>query len=74
LFQQRPSEFLKSLDQKIIAEKQIDVAVVEAMIQERLQAREEKNFQKSDELRAKLTEMGIQVSDLASGCHWEVMK
>lgn len=74
LFQQRPSEFLKGLDSKIIEAKQIDIAVVEQMIHERQQARAEKNFQRSDELRAKLTEMGIQINDLPSGCHWEVMK
>ncbi|MFN7906108.1 MAG: cysteine--tRNA ligase [Pseudobdellovibrionaceae bacterium] len=74
LFQQRPSEFLKGLDQKIIAEKKIDVAHVEKIINERVQARSEKNFQKSDELRLQLTELGIQVSDLPSGCYWEVIK
>ena len=74
LFQERPSAFLKALDQKIIEAKKIDVTLVEQIIQERLVARAEKNFQKSDELRAKLTEMGIQVSDLPTGCHWEVAK
>ncbi len=74
LFQEQPSLFLKGLDQKIIETKKIDVALVEQMIQERQTARAEKNFSKSDELRAKLTEMGIQVSDLPAGCHWEVIK
>jgi cysteinyl-tRNA synthetase len=34
----------------------------------------QKDFAKSDLLRAKLTELGISVSDTAQGSFWEVSK
>jgi cysteinyl-tRNA synthetase len=47
---------------------------VDALIAERLAARSAKDFAKSDEIRAKLTALGISVSDSADGVHWEVAK
>ncbi len=43
---------------------------VQAMIDERQQARKEKNFQRADEIRDKLNEMGIVLEDTPQGVKW----
>lgn len=47
---------------------------VEKMIQERTDARKEKNFAKADEIRDKLLEMGIKLKDTRQGVTWEKIK
>ncbi|MNL47476.1 Cysteine--tRNA ligase [compost metagenome] len=74
LFQQPAQDFLQDLDSRLLAQMKIDRKDVEAVIAERIAARNAKDFAKSDELRAKLTAMGISVSDTADGAHWEVAK
>ena len=44
------------------------------MIQERSDARKEKNFAKADEIRDKLLEMGIKLKDTRQGVTWEKIK
>lgn len=43
---------------------------IEKLIQQRLSAREEKNWSRADEIRAILTEKGIELEDGASGTTW----
>ena len=45
-------------------------AEIEALIAERTAARKEKNWAKADEIRNKLTEMGIVLEDTAQGVKW----
>ena len=44
---------------------------VEALIQERQEARKAKNFARADEIRDKLTEMGIILEDTREGVKWK---
>lgn len=75
LFQEAPSEFLVKLDDMLLEKKKLTRAEVNLLVNERSQARGQKDFAKSDELRKKLTEMGISISDLADGISfWEVTK
>ncbi|MEK2645784.1 cysteine--tRNA ligase [Bdellovibrio sp. BCCA] len=74
LFQQPAQAFLQDLDSRLLAQMKIERSAVEAVIAERTAARAAKDFAKSDELRAKLTEMGISVSDTPEGSFWEVTK
>lgn len=74
LFQLPAKDFLITLDDMLLRKKNLLRATVDQLVQERAQARVEKNFAKSDELRAKLTEMGISVSDTVEGSFWEVTK
>jgi len=46
-------------------------AEVEALIAERTEARKEKNWAKADEIRNKLTEMGIILEDTKEGVKWK---
>ena len=75
LFQEEPQSFLNSLDNNLLEKMNIKREDVDALVNERLKVRAEKNFAKSDELRAELTKKNIQVSDMADGtCFWEVVK
>jgi cysteinyl-tRNA synthetase len=74
LFLEGPTEFLKALDEILILEKGIDKAEVEKLIQDRDQARADKDWAKSDEARDKLLAMGIEIMDSPEGTTWEVKK
>ncbi len=47
-----------------------DTALIEGLIEERTAARKEKNWAKADEIRNKLTEMGIVLEDTPQGVKW----
>lgn len=74
LFQQPAQAFLQDLDNRLLVQMKIERSAVEALVAERAAARAAKDFVKSDEVRAKLTEMGISVSDTPEGSFWEVTK
>lgn len=74
LFQEPPQEFLIKLDDMLLKKLNLERSAVDALVAERTKAREAKDFAKSDEYRDKLINMGISVSDSASGTHWEVTK
>ena len=74
LFLEGPNLFLKELDDILIEEKGIKREEVEQLIKERNQAREEKDWAKSDITRDKLLEMGIEIMDYPEGTTWEVKK
>lgn len=74
LFQMPAEKFLRALDQKLLTKAGIDEHAVEALVLARSLARQTKDYAKSDELRAKLTEMNILVSDTPEGSFWEVNK
>ncbi len=50
----------------------IDVEEIGRMIDERTQARKEKNFVRSDEIRDKLLKMGISIMDSPDGTVWRI--
>lgn len=74
LFQEPANDFLKELDGILLKEKNIDAAEVDKLVSERLSARENKDWAKSDEIRDELAAMGIEVHDSGDGSHWEVKK
>lgn len=75
LFQEDPQTFLVDLDNKLLEKAKIARADIDQLVAERQKARADKNFPKSDEIRAELTKKGIQVADLPDGsCFWEVAK
>lgn len=74
LFQEPAQEFLTQLDDQLLVKLHVSRADVDAIVQERTQARADKDFAKSDELRDKLNAMGIAISDTAQGTIWEVSK
>jgi cysteinyl-tRNA synthetase len=51
--------------------KNIDVSAIEALINERNDARKDKNFTRSDEIRNSLSEIGIILEDTPNGTKWK---
>lgn len=49
----------------------VDLSLIESMIEERTNAKKEKNFAKADEIRNKLLEMGIELEDTRQGVKWK---
>ena len=54
------------------AKQKVDVKLVEQLVKEREEARKNKNWQKSDEIRDRLSEMGVEVRDGAEGTFWRI--
>ena len=52
------------------ADDNLDSDNIEKLIQERNEARAAKDFQKADDIRNKLNEMGIEIEDTADGTVW----
>ena len=66
LLQQDPEEFLKSgAGQNDVSDQEID-----QLIEQRLQARTDKNWALADEIRDKLNELNIELEDGAGGTSW----
>lgn len=74
LFQETPQKFLTELDNKLLNKLGLQRTLVDDLVAERAKVREAKDFAKADEIRKKLTEMQIAVSDTSTGSFWEVMK
>ena len=57
----------------IITEKKAEIldSEIEAMIEARQQARKAKNFALADEIRGKLSDMGILLEDTREGVKWK---
>ncbi|HHE40566.1 MAG TPA: cysteine--tRNA ligase [Candidatus Cloacimonetes bacterium] len=54
------------------AQQNVDVQLVEQLIKEREDARKSKNWAKSDEIRDKLSDMGVEVRDSSEGTFWRM--
>ncbi|MDG0816224.1 cysteine--tRNA ligase [Bdellovibrio svalbardensis] len=74
MFQEPAHDFLIKLDDLLLKKMNIERNLVDSIVNERTQARLTKDFAKSDELRKKLNDMGIAVSDTTEGSFWEVAK
>jgi cysteinyl-tRNA synthetase len=74
LFLEPPAEFLHTVDDMLLGKLNVVRSDVDKIVVERSAARVAKDFAKSDELRKKLTELGISVQDFATGSSWEVTK
>ena len=74
LFQEVPEIFLNQLDDMLIKLQNIDVDLVEELMEKRKEARENKDYEKSDEIRDELGKMGINVNDGIIGRGWEIKK
>jgi cysteinyl-tRNA synthetase len=74
LFQQPAQAYLRSLDDRLLEEKGLSRADVDAKVAARTEVRAAKDFKKSDELRDELVKLGIALYDSAQGTSWEVAK
>ena len=67
---QESTKFLQGLGVGATAETNDEVAQIEALIEERKQARARKDYAAADAARNKLTEMGIILEDGPQGTTW----
>jgi cysteinyl-tRNA synthetase len=70
LLQQNPRAYLQRGGSPQSSSDAIDSARIEALIAERLQARKDKNFARSDQIRDELKGQGIVLEDGAGGTTW----
>ncbi len=50
----------------------IEIELIERLIADRTQARDERDWPRADKIRAELEELGVQVTDTASGPTWDL--
>ena len=72
LFQTEPSELLAELETKKQKDAQVDAARIDALVQERQDARASKNFARADEIRDELQAMGVVLKDQGGQTVWEI--
>ena len=72
LFGQEPETFLHDLRTLRARRRGIDLAQVEALLEERRAARAAKDFDRSDALRQNLQELGVSVRDTPEGQVWDL--
>jgi len=74
LFQEDPSSFLKTLDDILLLEKNLTRESIDKLVAARVQARNDKDYFRSDQLRDELNALGVDIRDGVNGTTWEVRK
>lgn len=72
IFTQNPQSFLYSLRKIRARRKNLDMNDVEKLLAARKEARSNKNFSLADELRKRLSAMGVVVQDTPEGQTWDI--
>ena len=72
LFGSDAGSFLQALRMQQLARRRIDLSAVEALLEKRATARNNKDFTASDALRAELAALGVEVRDTPEGQVWDV--
>ncbi len=72
LFNSDPANWLKQQNLKGLQELGLSEADVEALINERLEARRNKDFGRADQIRNGLAEQGVELLDSPTGTTWKV--
>ncbi len=67
-----PATYLAGRRARLVARKGIDIARVEALMEERKTARAAKDFTRGDAIRAELTALGVELLDTPQGTDWRV--
>ncbi len=67
-----PSHFFAQKKAKAVESEAIDEALVESLIAERLQAREQKDWERADQIRSELSAMNIVLEDRPEGTTWKL--
>ena len=70
LINRKPAEYLEDKKAKRIESAGITAEEIEQLIVKRKTARDNKDFQEADRIRAELTDKGVELKDSASGTTW----
>lgn len=68
LLQQSPSAWFN----RNAAQCSLDTASIDALVQERQRAKQERQFQRADEIRQQLADNGVEVEDTPTGPRWKM--
>ena len=63
---------MRELESKKQKDAQVDAARIDALVQERQDARASKNFARADEIRDELQAMGVVLKDQGGQTVWEI--
>jgi len=72
IFLEKPKAFILETKEKYIKLNNIDKNEVNELMNLRQEAKSNKNYELSDELKAKLDQKGIIIQDLPSGSEWDI--
>ncbi len=72
LINRKPARYLEDKKAKRIKSAGITAAEIEELIGKRKAARDNKDFQEADRIRAEMAEKGVELKDSASGTTWSV--
>ena len=72
LFASVPVEWLARQGERRLAESGLDAAAIEALIEERLAARKNRDFARADQIRDELAGKGVQLLDSPQGTTWKM--
>jgi cysteinyl-tRNA synthetase len=72
LLREDPLAYNEKKKTKILTQKEIDPASVERLIEERLEARRQKDWARADEIRDQLGALRIELHDTPAGTTWKV--
>lgn len=72
MLQEKPEKALADIQAYLVKQKNVDVAHVESVIEQRNQARADKDWARADQLRDALIAEGISVMDTPEGTVWQV--
>jgi len=67
-----PKSYFQIKKNQALEKKAIDSAMIEIMIQERIEARKAKNWAKADQIRKKLSGMNVHLEDRPDGTVWKI--
>ena len=65
---------MAKIDDMLLLKKNVSRGEVDSLVKDRSDARLAKDFARADQVRARLTELGIAVQDTSEGTEWEVQK
>ena len=74
LFQEPPEQFLREMDDIFLRKNNLSKETINQLVEQRSQARKNKDFKTADKIRQKLMDMNIEVQDSPSGTTWETKK
>ncbi len=72
ILSQEPQDYFRAKKESGLAGKDLDGDAIEILIQERVAARQSKNFARADEIRAELEAMNIVLEDGPDGTTWKI--
>jgi len=67
-----PRSYFQAKKKQALEKKSIDSAMIEKMIQDRIEARKVKNWAKADQIRKALSEMNVLLEDRPDGTVWKI--